>query len=888
MLALNGFGILVKKNAGSDFQVSDNCYRRVHLPGTNCGSDSRRLSREREMKFAETVSNTPKTGEHRARTRVTSWLLALLAVGCSFIARAQTPLDGQNIPAPSPKPAGQSPNSDVQFPESSLGPVSLKSLPSNLFLDQKSFWSTPFHMTKTDWDWAVPLVFTGLGLVASDTHIEKHVPTSPTTVSQAVTFSNAGLAAMVGAGGGLFVLGHLAHNDEQRETGLLSGEAAIDAFLDTEVFKYAAGRDRPFVGDGQGRFFEGGDSFPSQHAAVSWAIASVIAHEYPGPLTQLLAYGLAGGVSAARFAGQKHFASDVVIGSALGWYTGRQVFRSHSHYSAADIAKFGTFSKGVEGEETDTGRKPRDMGSPYVPLDSWVYPVVDKLARLGYISHAFFATRPWTRIEIANMVNDAKANLKAEESAPEEIAALELQLEQEFAYELALLDGKSNVTAKVESMYTRVVSISGQPLNDSYHFGQTIINNFGRPYEQGFNTYDGFAGYGAAGPFAIYVRGEYQHAPSAPGYSLAARQAIATADRNPLQPGIPVATVNRFTLLDTYAAANADGWNLSFGKQSLWWGSAEGGALMFSDNAEPIYMFRAARTIVDLPWILRRLGRVKLDLFFGKLSGNEFPPRPLIHGEKISFKTTANWEFGFERTAELGGVGRELTAGAIWESYVALHSSVEYPANRNPGKRTIGLDFSYRLPHLRNWITLYGDALVPAVNPTNHDMSESFIHDPARAAVRSGFYMPRLPRLPKLDFRVESVYTDPPTPRSVGGNYVYYEGFYKDLYTNKNNLIGDWIGREGMGFQAWSSYWFTPRSSLQASYRHAKVAKDFIPSGETLNDGSVKVNWWLHRNLSLSGSVQYEKWLAPILAPTAQTNWTSTIEVAFWPQSWGR
>jgi hypothetical protein len=219
---------------------------------------------------------------------------------------------------------------------------------------------------------------------------------------------------------------------------------------------------------------------------------------------------------------------------------------------------------------------------------------------------------------------------------------------------------------------------------------------------------------------------------------------------------------------------------------------------------------------------------------------------------------------------------------------VALHSSVEYPANRNPGKRTIGLDFSYRLPHLRNWITLYGDALVPAVNPTNHDMSESFIHDPARAAVRSGFYMPRLPRLPKLDFRVESVYTDPPTPRSVGGNYVYYEGFYKDLYTNKNNLIGDWIGREGMGFQAWSSYWFTPRSSLQASYRHAKVAKDFIPSGETLNDGSVKVNWWLHRNLSLSGSVQYEKWLAPILAPTAQTNWTSTIEVAFWPQSWGR
>ena len=106
----------------------------------------------------------------------------------------------------------------------------------------------------------------------------------------------------------MFLWGHFTHNDQERETGLLSGEAGIDAFLDTEVFKYAFGRDRPFTGDGRGRFFQGGDSFPSQHAAISWAIASVIAHEYPGPLTQLLAYGAAGGISAARFVGQQHFA----------------------------------------------------------------------------------------------------------------------------------------------------------------------------------------------------------------------------------------------------------------------------------------------------------------------------------------------------------------------------------------------------------------------------------------------------------------------------------------------------------------------------------------------------------------------------------------------------
>lgn len=836
------------------------------------------------MRIAETACHTPKAGDHAKA--LLSWVLTALVVGCSLIARAQTSADEQRNSASSTKSEVQSPKPDEPFPESPLPPVRLQSLPRNLFLDQKNFWSAPLHMTRAEWEWAVPSVITGLALVASDKHIEKHVPTSPATVSHAVTFSNAGLAAMAGASGGLFVWGHLTHDDQKRETGLLAGEAAIDAFLDTQVFKYAAGRDRPFVGNGQGSFFQGGDSFPSQHAAISWAIASVVAHEYPGALTQLLAYGMAGGISAARFAGQKHFASDVIIGSALGWYTGWQAFRAHSHYSDADFARFGRLRRTLDGEETDTS-EPRNLGSPYVPLDSWVYPAVDRLASLGYAEDEFRASRPWTRMQIANLLKDAKARLQADENAPEEIAALEIQIEKEFAYELGLLDGRSNLTAKVESVYTQLVAISGTPLNDSYHFGQTIIDNYGRPYEKGFNTYDGFSGYGAAGPFTLYVRGEYQHSPSAPGYSLAARQAIAAADQNPLQPGVPVAAVDQFTLLDTYAAANADQWNLSFGKQSLWWGPAEGGALMFSDNAAPIYMFRANRTIVDLPWFLRWLGQMKIDLFFGKLSGNQFPARPMIHGEKISFKTTQYWEFGFERTAELGGVGRALTPGAIWESYVALHSSFTYPANEDPGKRTLGLDFSYRLPHLRNWVTLYGDALLPAANAFNVDNSPSVLLDPARTAVRSGLYMPQLPRLPKLDFRVESVYTDPPTPRSIRGDYVYWDGFYKDLYTNKNNLIGDWVGREGMGFQAWSTYWFTPRSSLQASFRHAKVDKDFIPGGETLNDGSVKANWWFHRDWNLSGSVQYEKWLAPILASSAQTNWTSALEVTFCPHSWG-
>lgn len=239
-----------------------------------------------------------------------------------------------------------------------------------------------------------------------------------------------------------------------------------------------------------------------------------------------------------------------------------------------------------------------------------------------------------------------------------------------------------------ESLHANFTGISGTPLNDSYHFGQTIINKFGRPYEEGFNTYDGLSGYLIYGRFTIYARGEYQHAPSAPGYSLPIEQFIATVDNNPLRTPAPIPVINQFRLLDTYVAADLDNWDLAFGKQSLWWGPGEGNALLFSDNTEPIYMFRASRIKpFVLPWIFRWFGPMKLDFFFGKLSGNEYPPRPMIHGEKFSFKPLPSLEIGFSRTVEFGGVGRPLTTRRLWDSYFNLTTGAENPAT-DPGKRS--------------------------------------------------------------------------------------------------------------------------------------------------------------------------------------------------------
>src|SRR5689334_19918654 len=317
-----------------------------------------------------------------------SVISALSGVACAQGSSAQTSAE----PGP--------PNPQTQPFDLVVPSVEVKNLPRNIFRDQVQFWSTPFHMSQSQWQWTVPVALVGAGLLASDTAIEGHVPTNQTTVSRAVTFSNAGVAAMAGVGAGMFLWGHVTGSDQPRETGLLAGEAAVNAFITTTVFKYGFGRERPFTGSGRGLFFQGGVSFPSEHASVSWAIASVIAHEYPGPLTQLLAYGLAGSVSAARVVGHQHFATDAIVGSALGWYVGRQVFRAHSRYSDAELARLGTFTSATE----DTAHQPRNMGSPFVPLDSWIYPAMERLIALGHIQTGFLGMRPWTRMECARLL----------------------------------------------------------------------------------------------------------------------------------------------------------------------------------------------------------------------------------------------------------------------------------------------------------------------------------------------------------------------------------------------------------------------------------------------------------------------------------------------------
>src|SRR5580704_4867769 len=390
--------------------------------------------------------------------------------------------------------------------------------------DQKQFWTSPAHFRTKDLKWILPAVGITAAFIASDSWWSRQV--NPSHVQTSLNISDYGTYSLIGLGGASFLLGSMTHDDHLQETGLLSAEAAINATGVTYLFKEITQRQRPLQGNGNGDFFTGGSSFFSEHSAIAWSIASVCAHEYPGWLSQMAAYGLASTITVTRVTAKQHFPSDVIVGSALGWYFGRQVYRAH-HDPELGGSPWGSLLPENTGEKP---RNPNYMASPYVPIDSWIYPLLERLIALGYMQSNMLGMRPWTRLQCARMVEQAGEKLGNGEDDSVEAGKIYRSLAQEFATEIARLDGAANVGAQVKSVYTRMTGISGTPLSDSYHFGQTLINDYGRPYWTGFNDITGVSAEAEAGPLAFNLQAEYQHAPAMPSYSPSALSAIGAAD----------------------------------------------------------------------------------------------------------------------------------------------------------------------------------------------------------------------------------------------------------------------------------------------------------------------------------------------------------------------
>ena len=510
---------------------------------------------------------------------------------------------------------------------------------------------------------------------------------------------------------------------------------------------------------------------------------------------------------------------------------------------------------------------------------------MSRLYSLGYANTIFLSMRPWTRQSLLHILDESEDEIRNGDSdeAKEILAAMYRELEDESAGPL-----DRGAVYGTKSVYTRVMGISGITLRDSYHIGQTIENDYGRPYEPGFNNVTGFSTIAEKGRFSFYFRGEYQHSPSAAGYSQALSAQLSALDTIPYSgfnlnqatiPTGPIAAQNPFRIMEGTVSFHLAGHEISGGKSDEWLGPAQGGSLAWSNNAENIYAFKIDRVEpLYIPFVSKVLGPVRYEFHYGDLKGHSYPNSPYVHSEMFAFRPTSNFEFGFQRTVIFGGEGHvPVTIRTFLRSFFSVTDvGAEKFTRRDPGARFTAFNASYRLPFVRKYTTFYVEAF-------SHD-DVTPISAPRRAAFRTGLYLSQFKLLPKLDLRVEAASTDCRTSRCTQGAFYYFEGAQRQGYTNKGFLFGDPIGREGKGGHAWMTYHLSGNESIGVEYLNKKNDNDFIANGTTQNQFKATVSKrFLNDNLEVNGWVQYERWKAPTYLLGQRNDTVTAVQITFFP-----
>lgn len=260
----------------------------------------------------------------RLRTTAAVLLLSAIVLLPAPLARAQAPAADRNPPATV---------SDVPIEGGAVheGVQVLRRLPK----DQAQIFTAPFKLPRRRhaWRYVAPFL-AAAAMIPLDRHISSQLPAGHGGVSQ--TISDVGNFGTAGTLGVLYIFGAIRGDAHARETGLLGAESFVNTLLPRAAVSLALGRDRPFQGSGaelgEGEFFAHhawSSSFPSGHAAETWAMAGIIADEYPSRPNKFLWYGVGATVAISRVTARQHFVSDVIAGSALGYLIARHIFHAH-------------------------------------------------------------------------------------------------------------------------------------------------------------------------------------------------------------------------------------------------------------------------------------------------------------------------------------------------------------------------------------------------------------------------------------------------------------------------------------------------------------------------------------------------------------------------------
>ena len=462
-------------------------------------------------------------------------------------------------------------------------------------------------------------------------------------------------------------------------------------------------------------------------------------------------------------------------------------------------------------------------GSTYISAGDEIYYLLSRLEAEGVITDAILSTKPLSRKEIVRLAREAEMNaVGSSEFIKELVKDLKRRVQAD--------EYSSGTIKPVESAYAAYINTNADVLSLSYPGAAREneqafnYNNNGDLYAQGSNYRLGMTSrLENIGPLSIYLNPEYR-----------------TTD-----------DMDKGVLKKGYAVLGFSWLDIIVGKDSQWWGPGYHGAILLSNNAEPLTMIRlSGPSPQTLPWMLKYLGPFQYNVFFSKLEKDRGDfPEPYFWGIRLDFKPHPNIEIGFERTAVLGGRGRPTNASTWLDS---LFGSNEHDTSENPGDQRAGYDLKLTLPFDIQPVQIYWEG-------AGEENRQQDARVPYKNIGLYGVYLPRLFGFERIDLRTEYI-------RTVVNRqpYVWYtHGTYTNGYTYNGMIIGHHIGTESRDIYLEGSYSLPEKGARISLACHQEKHNLEGPVSETLNECSISGFSMVSKRVEVSVLLGYGRLVNP-------------------------
>lgn len=462
---------------------------------------------------------------------------------------------------------------------------------------------------------------------------------------------------------------------------------------------------------------------------------------------------------------------------------------------------------------------PYVTASTYVPLDDtgvYIYNTLDYLEAQGVIESGLLTTKPLSRAEIARITLEAERNAEGRSLF---IQKLVKSLKEEFKDEIS----NTTFVKPVDSLYGEYTysDLDNEAFN--YNDNQSLnYNDEGVVYKKGSNLQAGFTSRGDLGWFSFYLTPEVRYYANGSDTDVELKRG--------------------------YGVLSFLGLDLTAGKDSQWWGPGYNGALLLSNNPEPLTFARLENPKpVILPWIFKYLGPLRFTLFASYLDAERDVSNPILWGARLEFKPLPYIQIGIERASMLGGEGRLEDLEIWWNSITGRNEATHRPedAPTEPGDGKIGFDVKITAPFKLQPFQLYAEV-------AGEDEAGLL---PTKRAYLAGIYLPRILSIERIGFRAE--YAENHVDEYP--NVWYTHHIYTSGYTYKKRIIGHHMGTDSNDLFFELSY-LIPERNGRISISYDKQKHNLSGDVKEKEEGiSLRVNIRLIKGLELKTAYSYGK-----------------------------